>query len=109
MAVFFKSRLPQISLEIRVRLDDLVDETAEAIASAAKDRVPVDSGKLRNAIHTEERPDGAHVVAGNEEAFYGHIIEHGSVKTPPRPFLVPALESERTQAEAKGQAILRGL
>lgn len=89
------SRIPEIIGEIPGAVTDAMRATADAVADGARERVPVDSGSLRDAIHVEEIPDGFRVVAGDTEAFYGHIVEHGGTRTPPRPFLVPALEAER--------------
>lgn len=90
-----KSRIPAILAELPVEVDDAIHEGADAIAEVAQERVPVDEGTLRDAIHVEKIEGGYSVVAGNTEAFYGHIIEHGGVHTPARPFLIPAYESTR--------------
>lgn len=97
MTVTLKSRIPLIVADLSSEVLEAVVEGAEEIAQGAKDRVPVAEGTLRDAIHVEVDEDESRVsiVAGNTEAFYGHIIEHGSVKTPPRPFLTPAYEAGR--------------
>lgn len=90
-----RSRIPQIVAELDPETKEALQKGAELIVTDAKERVPVDSGDLREAIHTEEAPDGVYVVAGDTRAFYGHIVENGSVRTPPRPFLVPAKEARQ--------------
>jgi HK97 gp10 family phage protein len=88
------SRIPEIVASLPGEVSDALGEGAELIAEQAKERVPVDEGTLRDAIHTEEVEGGWSVVAGNEQdAFYGHIIEHGGAHLAPRPFLTPAAES----------------
>jgi HK97 gp10 family phage protein len=89
------SRIPQIIVQLEPSVKEALLESAEAIASGAKDRVPVDSGSLRDAIHVEEITGGFSIVAGDDDTFYGHIVENGSVRVPPRPFLIPAFEAER--------------
>lgn len=89
------SRIPQIIASLPATVEEALRESADAIAAGAKDRVPVDTGSLRDAIHVEEIPGGFSVVAGDEDTFYAHIVEGGGVNTPPRPFLVPAFEAER--------------
>ena len=89
----FKSRLPEIAIELEVRLHEVAASAAEMIAESARERVPVASGRLRDAIHVEKTETGASVVAGDREAFYGHIIEHGSRNAPAHPFLIPAAEA----------------
>jgi HK97 gp10 family phage protein len=93
-----KSRLPQIAVEIDIVVDEALERGAENVAHAAQVRVPVDTGKLRDAIHVESEREGKYVVAGDGgEVFYGHMVEHGTTRQPPRPFLVPALEESRNE------------
>lgn len=95
------SRIPLIIADLDDTVLDGVIESAERIVLGAKERVPVDSGELRDAIHVEADRDAksVSVVAGDGDTFYGHIVENGSVKTGPRPFLVPAYEAERENLE----------
>lgn len=96
----YKSRLPHIAAELAAKLDGAVAAVAEEIARGAKDRVPVHTGTLRDAIHVERRGIGEHeVIAGDNRAFYGNIVEHGGAYTPARPFLNPAVEQVRPQVE----------
>jgi HK97 gp10 family phage protein len=105
MGVTLKSKLPDIADHLRSEVSRAVKEAAQAVADEAKARVPVDEGDLRDAIHIERREAGAYaVVAGNEDVYWGHYVEHGTqasegrnFSTGPRPFLVPALELERTR------------
>lgn len=94
-----KSRIPLIIAALDDAAIDGVKEAAEQIVETAKQRVPVVSGALRDAIHVETKGNEISVVAGDSDAWYGHIVENGSVSNPPRPFLIPALESEREQIE----------
>jgi HK97 gp10 family phage protein len=88
------SRIPEIIASLPGEVKDALEPGAQLIAEEAQNRVPVDEGTLRDAIHVEEVEGGWSVVAGNEEdAFYGHIIEHGGAHQAPRPFLTPAAES----------------
>lgn len=110
MPARLRSRFPQIAAELKPRLDAALKETAEQIAEDAKSRVPVDTGKLRDAIHVER--DGLaeyRVVAGDDEAFYGHFVEWGGAHNAPHPFLVPAAEAARATLEQTARTVLRGL
>lgn len=102
-----RNRLPEIIAELPVAVREALTAAAEAVVQAAQDRVPVASGDLQRAIHIEESAEGVHVVAGDNEAWYGHIVEHGSVNMPAHPFLVPALEEKRTEIEALLVAAIR--
>lgn len=91
-------------------MDAVAREGAAMVESGAKERVSVRTGKLRDAIHIERKAAGEYdVVAGDSEAFYGHIVEHGSVHTPPRPFLVPAGEEAKREIRARAATRLKAL
>lgn len=110
MSATLKSRLPEIVAELRPRVSAAVKEASEHVADEAKMRVPVDTGDLRDAIHVERGgPATYSVLAGDSDAFYGHMVEFGTSRTAPRPFMVPAAEASRAVAEAMVTAVLRGL
>lgn len=105
-----KSRFPHIEAELRPRVDQAVREAAHLIEASAKSRVPVATGKLRNAIHVDRMgPSHYSVIAGNHDVFYGHLVEHGTTQTPARPFLVPALEEHRATVTGLVASALRRL
>lgn len=99
MPTTLTSRIPLIIAELDEKLIEGVEEIAEQIAEGARERVPVDSGALRDAIHVDVDGMEVSVVAGDDDAFYGHIVEHGGVHTPAHPFLIPAYEAERPNLE----------
>lgn len=101
--------LPEIIRGLETEVQKAVREAVETlVVPAAKAAVPKDTGRLADAIHTEIALEGVYVIAGDKDAFYGHIIEHGGVNHPPHPFLVPALEANREAiVEAASEAIKR--
>ena len=94
-----QSLLPTIAATLDTVTATAVQAAAERVASNARSRVPVNTGRLRDAIHTEADGNDVYVVAGGGEhnVFYGHLVEFGGAHTPPRPFLIPAMENERNQ------------
>src|SRR5215831_12817545 len=95
-----KSRLPEIAAELPGAVDAAMRAGAEAVAEAARERCPYDpnsSVHLRDAIHVDEREGELYVIAGNNEAWYGHLVEFGARggNMPAEPFLLPALEEHR--------------
>ena len=94
----------QITAEIEKRAMDRLERAGESVASKARQKVPVLSGKLRDSIRVT-RLNGdpklnIRVYAGSRQkggAFYAHMVEYGTVKMPAKPFLRPALN------ESKGQ------
>jgi HK97 gp10 family phage protein len=105
----YRSRLPQIAAELGIKMRAAENAAAQVVAQRARDRAPVATGKLRDAIHVENDPDGALVVAGNDDVFYGTMVEHGTARNPPHPFLVPAAEESRGEVQKLARALLRGL
>lgn len=110
MPVTLHSRFPQIAAELPVRVGTALEPAAEAIQEAAKQRVPVATGRLRDAIHVRKDNVLAYsVVGGDDEAFYGHMVEHGTSKNAPHPFLVPAAEEQRDHVEHLVTVVLQSL
>ncbi len=107
MPATLKSRIPEIIATLPPEVEQALRPGAEAIATEAKARVPVETGTLRDAIHVEKVDEGFSIVAGDNNAFYGHIVENGSVYTPAHPFLIPSAESQRMAVAAFVQAVLR--
>lgn len=105
----YKSRLSQIAAKLDERAKSAAKLSAIAIEQDAKARVPVASGSLRDAIHTVELDDGYAVVAGDSDAWYGMLVENGTVKVPPRPFLIPSAEAERQHLVKNGRRMLSDL
>lgn len=94
------SRIPEIVDRLEAAVHDALLAGARLVVESAKERVPVDPNAkthLRDAIHIKEDEEGIWIVAGNRKHWWAHILEHGSVKMAPHPFLVPALEEHREQ------------
>jgi HK97 gp10 family phage protein len=97
-----KTRLPEIAALLPADVHEAVVEGAEIVADDARQRVPYVTGRLQKAIHLEEGdfPWEVYVVAGDRDAFYGAMVEHGgAVNRAPHPFMVPALEQNRARIQ----------
>lgn len=101
------SDIPRIITNMVRFPDDVADDAADLIIAAAKDKVPVVSGKLRDAIHADEEPEGVYVVAGNNVAWYGALVEYGTSHSAPRPFLIPAFEENVDEIQHRSRFRLR--
>jgi HK97 gp10 family phage protein len=81
--------------KIAANLDGSTDRALGSIAfqveGEAKVRAPVDTGALRNSIHTEKKKAGLYWVADGVE--YGIYQELGTYKMRAQPFMVPATEA----------------
>jgi HK97 gp10 family phage protein len=106
------SRLPEIIAGLESAMREVELAGAEKIAEAARERVPFDPDTpehLRDHIHVKETEEGVYVVAGDNEAFWGDWVEHGTVHSAAQPFLVPSLEENRAPIEAAALAAIRKL
>ncbi len=104
------SRIPSIAAQLDERVDAALRLGAESIEQDAKGRAPINTGRLRDAIHTERTGEGEYtVIAGDDGVFYGHLVELGTTRTPAHPFLIPALEARRSTVLASVNAALKGL
>jgi hypothetical protein len=74
---------------------------AKAAADVQRRLVPIDEGDLLDSITADERPTidagSVHADAGpdpaaNPGAFKGPLIEHGTVKMSPQPFVGPSAD-----------------
>jgi HK97 gp10 family phage protein len=72
----------------------IVRKAAHDVEAYAKQYVPVDTGFLKNSIHTvitanKWRVYAAEIVA---DANYAGFVEHGTSRMAPQPYLQPALD-----------------
>ena len=107
-----KSRFPVIIAELGPRMNAVAREGAELIAQRAKQRVPVGAPEvhLRDAIHVEDEKRGSYlVVAGDTDAWYGHLVEFGTTHSAPRPFLLPSFEESTDEIAALAQVAVSKL
>src|SRR5262249_49879155 len=80
-------------------------------ASAPGEAPATDTGRLANSITAYNGGNGeAFTVAGRGTALYAPLLEFGTSKMAPRPFMVPALEKSKAWIVARLQdAVRRGL
>jgi HK97 gp10 family phage protein len=84
---------------------------AEVIAAEAIERAPEDEGDLKAGIGTRlarSQEGRAIAEAGTGRAeWHGKLVELGTSKAPPKPFLRPALEARAADAARAVEASLR--
>lgn len=85
------------------RLDRIARDYAERIARDARAMAPYDPNRrapgphLRDTITVDRLDDGVYIIG--PEARYGHIIEFGSVRQSPQPYMLPALDRNADRFE----------
>jgi HK97 gp10 family phage protein len=76
---------------------------AEVIADEAKQRAPVKTGQLRESITVAPGPmkqgKAEYRIGPGKKAWYGSLIEFGTKFIPARPFLRPALDVAKDEAQ----------
>lgn len=96
-------------------MDKALMEGARIVQEAAKRRVPVRTGKLRDNIKIGDIRENAKglksIVVGPGKgdistAFYGKFIEYGTLKKPAKPFLRPAFDESRDFVGRKMEEVI---
>ncbi len=104
-------KLPQ-NIQKRV-LKGALRAGGRVIVKDAKQRVPVDSGTLKKSIVvvTGRSKEGALMfVTTKSSAFYSHLIEFGTSKMRPQPFLRPAFDNTQEEViQAIGDKLADGI
>lgn len=75
------------------RCKTIVKRTSNGTVTAAQRVVPVDTGALKNSIHSDLAPDGLGFEAGSELGYSGWV-EFGTTRMAPQPYMVPSFEAQ---------------
>jgi HK97 gp10 family phage protein len=85
--------LDAIAAKLDMNTDKVLQSVAFQVEAEAKIRAPVDTGALKNSIHTERKKAGLYWVA--DSVIYGIFQEFGTHRMSAHPFMVPAVEKVR--------------
>lgn len=88
------AKLNKMDVESRVAVRKQVRKSANAIRKGARDRVPVDTGRLQKSIRARYSKDGLTAEIA-PRMWHAHFIEFGTVNQPATPYMGPAWEQER--------------
>lgn len=89
------ANMAKAAAAIEAAAGDAVREAAMMIEREAKIMVPVDTGRLRSSIASEEKTPLSFEVGTNVE--YADDVEFGTTRQRAQPYLGPAVESVRAQ------------
>lgn len=95
-----RKALLQVSGEGRKVVEKEVKRAALNVQTGAKKRTPVDTGRLRNSIATEELDEGTAAQVGTNVEYAEHV-HFGARGRPEVPFLFNALEEESPRFAAR--------
>jgi len=84
---------------------EAVTASAARAADCAREMVPVDSGALRASISTGTK--GALRTAVFAAAPHAAMVEYGTSRMPPRPYMLPAAQEVREGFFADARAAVR--
>ncbi len=87
-----KNNLPKLAAEAKPFARRLVAKSAYEIETRAKLVVPVDTGFLRNSIHTKLVNDGMTGII-HAAASYAGYVEFGTRYQRPQPYMTPAFRA----------------
>lgn len=79
----------------RAVVRDSLRSAARVVEKSARQKVPVDTGRLKKSITqrvTVQSAVGEALIGYRKEAFYGRFVELGTSKMAAQPFLRPALD-----------------
>lgn len=87
------NKLPGLSATLQNAVASLIEQAAQTTALEARQRVPVDTGRLKEGIRVEQQGKFAWRVTSKK--FYGRFHEYGTVKMAAHPFMTPAARRAR--------------
>ena len=78
-----------------------IQAVADLIANEARRRCPASSGALRGTIRTTKKKEAKDiwVIAGDKKVYYARFVEYGTVNSPAKPFMRPALSASKARAK----------
>ena len=89
--------LDALAAKLGMETERVIESAAFQVEAEAKVKAPVDTGALKNSIHTEEKGRQTYWVADGVE--YGIYQEFGTHKMAAHPFMMPAVEKVRKQLD----------
>lgn len=87
-----KSNRAEVEGELRASVRKKLSATGITVQNRARQRCPVDTGRLRNSI-THDASDTGVVIGTNVK--YAPFVELGTSRQRPQPYLIPGLMDSR--------------
>lgn len=102
------NRFPEIAAALPGQTQAVVRKASFDVEGQAKNRVPVDTGALKNSISTEFEDGGlTGIIAPHME--YATFVEFGTRRMSAQPYMTPAAEVVKPAFEAAMKQMLQDL
>ena len=98
-------RLRELSAALEREMAGAAEAAAAHAAEVARRNVPVDTGALRDSISCRSAGLEAAAVAA---APYAAMVEYGTSRMAPRPFMLPAARESRGEFAGRARDALAG-
>lgn len=107
----FEMWLDDVPESVEDIVHDSLLKSAMNVERKAKSLTPVDTGRLRGSINTDDKTAGKHIeIEVGTDVEYAEPVEFGTYKSSAQPFLNPAFNSEKEKILSDlNKAISRGL
>lgn len=93
-----KSRIPQVARALESACNDAAQQAGQRVEAERNQRVPVDTGALRDSGNLERVSDGVYRYSeGGGDVDYAAYVEYGTYKMAAQPHFEPAVEIVRNE------------
>lgn len=79
---------------------------AEELARRIRQKVPVDTGKLRNSVDVQTTKDGGRVTVGRGVRYAGYV-EDGTAVMRAQPYIEPAVQEAKARFDSEVAAAVK--
>jgi HK97 gp10 family phage protein len=103
-------RVEQMELRVNTQLKDkTLKEGAELMKEKIIDYAPERTGKLKDSIAISGVRNDEIEIGPDQQGtgFYGHFLEFGTSKMSPQPFMGPAFENHKDEAQEKMKDVIK--
>jgi HK97 gp10 family phage protein len=104
----FNRFIENVTTQIESEVSAFIGETAYKIERDAKLLCPVDTGRLRQSIHTQYNAGEFKATVGTNVE-YSTSVEFGTIRQRPQPYMIPAFTKWKQKYIDGLEEILKGL
>lgn len=96
----FNNIVRKLQKAVPAAAEETVKASCLAMEATAKEKCPVDTGRLRDSINTRiEKEDGDITGIVSTDVEYAGYVEHGTSKMSAKPYMKPAFDEHKKDIE----------